>query len=935
MIITLGMPALAGINHSSHLTWQSQESAHFRVHFYEGEATLAQETLNIAEAVYQRLTPIFDWYPATKTEIVLSDEMDMSNGFAMPIPSSRITLFVSRPNSVNSLEDHAGWLETLILHEFVHTLHLDKARRGPKNIRNIFGRILLAFPNIYMPPWMHEGLATYYETDTGLGIGRGQSSYFQMMMRMEVASGIKPLRQINQLMVSWPLLTSRYLYGVYFEQFIADTYGADTLQQIVNHYSDNWLPFAINTVYEEVLGKDLSQLWDEFEVYLKQKFKPQISKLQVQSITQAQALTQSGDFKQSVLQTDDGHVYFVSDNLASGAKLMQQYQGKITALLELNAGAKLDWHKQAGLLLVQPDICDNANSYFDIYRVDDDGHLEQLTECARYIDAVWSPDGSQIAAIKNYRGQHAIHLLDLNGELLEVLWQGKDDETLSGLDWSDDGALLVSSIWRQHTGWDVETFDVSSKTWSKTTHDMFIQIDARFVQNSHDIVFSADYDDVYNIYRQHEDGKLTQLTRVLGGLFSPYLSQQGELLAIAYQNQGFDVVSMNNLLNSSVSFDDSPKASQGKQFPVSDVEISDPEPYSAWDSALPTSWLPLFGLSNEGVELGALVFGSDVLNRHNYSLYAGYQSVSSSPVFNLDYIYDGWQPLLRINAQKLQTPSLDHNNRLIALVEQQSLNAELIFPWLKQQSRWTAHLALNHRRDELVWLAPLYTGINTSFQDSLAGAALVYDSRVTYPRGVSRASTGSIVSLQVESGKGLGGTYTGNVGVLSGRTFFNLGDEQVLGFRLDLGKGDSNARPFTLGGTSHATLIPDLLNPLQASLRLNQRVYSLRGYADAALSGSALALASLEYRFPIARIERGWMTPPMGIHQLFGQVFADAGRAGNDLNTATTYTGIGAELGGDFILFYNLPVRAQLGIAKGLDDTLGGNQFYFRLGSSF
>ncbi|MDQ6983766.1 MAG: hypothetical protein Q9M44_03530, partial [Ghiorsea sp.] len=513
LLLLFSSSALAGINHSSDLTWQSQESAHFRVHFYEGEAELAKETLNIAEAVYQRLTPVFDWYPEAKTEIVLSDKMDVSNGFATPIPSNRITLFVSRPHSINSLEDHAGWLETLILHEFVHTLHLDKARRGPKNIRNIFGRALFAFPNIYMPPWMHEGLATYYETDPDLGIGRGQGSYFQMMMRMEVASGIKPLRQINQPMVSWPMGTSRYLYGVYFEQFIADTYGVETLQKIINHYSDNWLPFAINTVYEEVLGKDLSQLWDEFEAYLQRQFQPQIQAIQAETATPETWLTQSGDFKQSVLQADDGRVFYVRDHLTHGATLMQQYQGKTTALLELNAGAKLDWHKQAGLLLVQPDICDNANSYFDIYRVDDDGHLEQLTECARYIDAVWSPDGSQIAAIKNYRGQHAIHLLDINGELLEVLWQGKDDETLSGLDWSDDGALLVSSIWRKHTGWDVETFDVSSKTWSKTTHDMFIQTDARFVQDSHDIVFSADYDDVYNIYRQHENGKLTQLTR--------------------------------------------------------------------------------------------------------------------------------------------------------------------------------------------------------------------------------------------------------------------------------------------------------------------------------------------------------------------------------------------------------------------------------------
>jgi len=77
------------------------------------------------------------------------------------------------------------------------------------------------------------------------------------------------------------------------------------------------------------------------------------------------------------------------------------------------------------------------------------------------------------------------------------------------------------------------------------------------------------------------------------------------------------------------------------------------------------------------------------------------------------------------------------------------------------------------------------------------------------------------------------------------------------------------------------------------------------------------------------------MAPPIGIDSLFGQVFVDTARVGNNLNTAKTYTGIGAELGGDMVVFYSLRFRMQLGYAKGLDDVIGGNQAYFRLGSSF
>ncbi|MCF6208408.1 MAG: hypothetical protein L3J61_03330, partial [Ghiorsea sp.] len=828
-----------------------------------------------------------------------------------------------------------GWLETLILHEFVHTLHLDKARGGPKNIRNIFGRILLAFPNVFMPAWMHEGLATYYETDKKLGIGRGQSSYFQMLMRMEVDAGIKPVNQINQLNTLWPLATSRYLYGVYFEQFLVDTYGEDILPKIVEIYSDNWLPFAINDVYEEAVGKEMMQMWADFNVYIKAKFQPQIAHIKQQGLHEGERLSQTGDFKSSVLQASDGRIFYVSDNLENGAKLKRIYQGKSSTLLELNAGARLDWHEQAGLLMTQSDICDNANRYYDIYRVDADGHSEQLTHCQRYIFAAWSPDGSRIAAVKNYRGQHAIHLLDAKGKLLNVLWQGNNDETFSGLDWSADGKLLVSSVWRKASGWDVETFDVSHQSWVKITDDILVETDARFVGDSHDIVYAAEHEGVYNIFEHQASGQISQLTQVLGGAFAPFINQKGQLLSIDYHAQGFDVYQLKQPLHQAVSFIKTTRVFPYPQFPEQDINISNPVPNSTWDSVLPTSWLPSFAVTNQGVELGAFVFGSDVLNRHNYSLYAGYQSLVSSPVFNLDYIYDGWYPLLKLHAEQMQLPSFDNQNKLIALTENQRLDGELIFPWLKQQSRWTAHFALNHVSQSLSWLAPQYTALNTNFQDTLLGAALVYDTRLTYPRGISSASTGHVLSILAESGKGLGGTYTGNMLMLSGREFNNLGGEQVLALRLDAGFGDGTSRPFSVGGNNNINIIPNLLDPLPASASFNQRQYSLRGYADAALTGQNMLLTSAEYRFPIARIEKGLMAPPIGIDSVFGQVFIDFARVGNSLNAAKTYSGIGAELGGDMVLFYNLLVRLQLGYAKGLDNVIGGNQAYFRLGSSF
>jgi outer membrane protein assembly factor BamA len=187
----------------------------------------------------------------------------------------------------------------------------------------------------------------------------------------------------------------------------------------------------------------------------------------------------------------------------------------------------------------------------------------------------------------------------------------------------------------------------------------------------------------------------------------------------------------------------------------------------------------------------------------------------------------------------------------------------------------------------------------------------------------------------LETGAGLQGDYAGYASLASWRNYVDLPNEQVLALRAELAFSNQDARPYSLGGSINTSVTT--LNIAQTNTPLNQRRFALRGYnnGEPLLTGHDMALTTLEYRFPIARIERGWMAPPVGVHQVFGQVFMDAGRVGSSLQQAQTYTGIGLELGADIILFYTLPVRVQMGYAKGLDKNIGGNQAYLRIGSSF
>jgi len=933
----------AGLVHDSDLTWVSRESEHFIVHYHDGETVLAEKSLHVAEAVYQKLTPMFGWQPRVKTEIILSDETDASNGFATPFPSNRITLFISQPHAVNSLEDHDGWLETLILHEFVHILHMDKVAGDGKGMRSIFGRFPLLFPNVFMPAWMHEGLATYLETDESLGIGRGQSSYFAMMMRAEVAAGIKPLRQINQPMVTWPLLTSRYLYGVYFYTFIAERYGEDKVFAVIQSYSDHLMPYRINDVYQDVLGKDLSQLWDAFSIYLQHKFPPDAADWNKKSGGVSRTLTQTGDFKRSLKQTDDGRIFFVRDHLQHGAQLMvmENEQAKPRVLANVNMGARLDVHGKAGILLAQPDKCNNANYFYDLYRMDSDsGEISRLTHCQRYIYAAWSADGKHIIAVQNQRGQHALHLLRQDGQLQEILWQGKHGETLSQIDWSADGKAVVTAMWKKHSGWNVALFKLEDKRWTQLTFDTHIATDARFVAaspdaDSREIVFLSDVDGVYNIYRLNQSGQAYRMTNVPTGAFSPFVTQDHHLLYTLYNAQGFDIALLDAPQSEAVAMPPSTLQynEDVKLSPMLSLgQISQAQAYSPWSSLAPTYWFPLLDWTSQGSAWSINTSGSDVLGRHQYSAELGYHDVTNSPIARFDYTYDRWKPLLHLSLGQTLLPSVDQSGSLIALTQQQYVDISLGYPTVTTDVVTSLQLGLRHQQSNLAWLHPNYrvTG-DSQRRHRLVGMAWSYDSRELRPRAISYAD-GSLWSLMLETGAKLAGDYTGSAVAGSWQTYIDLSAEHVLAMRAELGWKTGETQAYQLGGLPQGN-VRNPSNLLQSAATFHATSLPLRGYGsgEAQLAGQQMGLFSAEYRFPVARVERGWMAPPLGLNQVFGTVFTDIGA----VDSHKTYASLGVELAAELILFYNLKLRVNMGYAKGLDRDIGGEMAYFSLGSAF
>jgi hypothetical protein len=127
--------------------------------------------------------------------------------------------------------------------------------------------------------------------------------------------------------------------------------------------------------------------------------------------------------------------------------------------------------------------------------------------------------------------------------------------------------------------------------------------------------------------------------------------------------------------------------------------------------------------------------------------------------------------------------------------------------------------------------------------------------------------------------------------------------------------------------------------------------FPVRGYGEGSQLGDRAVAGSLEYRFPIALVERGYRLLPVFLDRVWGTAFADGGAAwclddcprvlAPDRDARPVFS-VGAELGADLTLFYHGGLDVMGGVAVPLSELRVGDErfrpdpeLYIRLGRSF
>jgi len=89
--------------------WRTLDTEHFSVHFAEHTRARARIVAEVAESVYPRVTGWLKWAPESRTQIVVLDSLDFSNGYASPYPFNFIGIVLSPPTKASCCKTASGW----------------------------------------------------------------------------------------------------------------------------------------------------------------------------------------------------------------------------------------------------------------------------------------------------------------------------------------------------------------------------------------------------------------------------------------------------------------------------------------------------------------------------------------------------------------------------------------------------------------------------------------------------------------------------------------------------------------------------------------------------------------------------------------------------------------------------------------------------------
>lgn len=938
-------------------TWETLETQNFKITFPTELRSVAIRSSQLFEEAHELLSPLLEWKPYYRPQVIIVDNNDSANGITAPIARMGIVLFVTPPESWSSLNFYDDWLRLLIIHEYTHFLNMDTTKGLYKPLRYVFGDTLL--PNSIWPPWMLEGLAVYMETKY-TGGGRGRSPYYEMFLRTAVDEAIFgshdfiTLNQLGGTNPYFPYGDTRYIFGYQLINQVGSEYGSKSLGELSSYSSKN-IPFFLNSHLQEITGKTWYEFWDQWIVKTRMRVEDEIKRIKTQPLSQYQLMTSnSRKLSNSILgvavSADQKWIAYNmnSSEQRSGIYLQNLKTGKTERLNDKNLGVGMKFSPDSQFL-----FCSELRQLDPYYTYSDleyyslkDRSRHWLTHQLRAKDPDVAPDGKWIVFTLAEMGTHTIALAPLIYDKVQDKFQLGSIEKIfdpppfgraSNPKFSLNQKKIYFSFHPNGKAQeDIMEYDLISKRVSLVYSDGFFN---RFPVESGKgkLYFVSNATGVDNLFEfQFSEKRADLVSNFITGVSLPTFDlnpNSSFYYASLFSTQGWNLAQI-ELLNppikaKEVKIPDWPAPSAGSKetnsndqpLAPSKLKISN---YSVFPSILPRAWIPLLSIDQTGVSVGAELLGFDAINQHRYFLGTAFQT--STQLFDTFALYSNrtlgvdWSTQLGI-----QTLSYDYRNNALSYTRSYHFNSSFSYPFPQIYSDFIPSLGFSFQKVERQnTLGYPKAESLPSIDLNLSYSNTVFSNLAIAPEGGRYSQFSSKVYL-----KGRSSSWK----ILwKDKEYFKIIGHSVL--LTSIQGAWSSAYNFIFPS---AAAILQGRNSQQVLNSVTGSSTFIRGYPGFIRYSQFNLVGGLDYIFPIARVFKGWGTNPVFIDNLAGFIFLESSYASTtQLSPSGSSAGVFLPSGGGGLRLYTelfyFPVTLSYEYHKGFRETFGKtDDLFFQL----
>jgi hypothetical protein len=899
--------------------WRTLHTAHFRIHFRPHYRSVAVVAANEAERAWGLLATELK-APRGTIDLTLSDDADIANGFATPVPSNRMTVLLTPPADEPSLQHYDSWLRIVIVHELAHLFHLDRTRGLWRLLQRAFGRAPGLFPNSYQPSWVVEGVATYYESRLTNG-GRVSGELHTEILAAQAADDRTRSPWDAVYYTRWPGPVSPYAYGSTFLGWASSAHGDTLVPRLTESTAKQLIPFRVGRPYKRITGKPIAEDWETATQPAAAPGEPDTAL--VGALRQAPGPRVSPDGKQVAYLHDDGRA-------APELRVLTRDDWRLERSHTVTANASYDWLGDT-LVIAQLDFATRRQIRSDLYRWLPDGVWRRETHGRRLVAP--RAGGGILTTIElipaghqPYIGGVAMPAIDTAGTTWGALVPSPDGRLIAATRHCDGHWQLVrwprgrpDSVAVLVTSQDV----ITDPVWSMDGSLYFVMPRAGFSQ----------------VHRWTVDGPAV-VTAAPRGARGPAPEPGGTFLYSTLEGEGWS-------LRRGRAIDPEPvDADPPRPFVAAPSVPTSETGYNSWRTARPHHWLPRYfdagragrfvGVGTSGIDaLGRIAFGASLL-----------ASPDPAPGRVLGGVFLAHDALGNPSFDASASSDWDLVGTTVSgiTVSERGYDAALGATWAKRwwRSAVSVRLALEAEgsRFRTTPDVPIGSACNGCIARDFVGPSLSLRVArfVTAPLSVS-AEDGFVWSALYRRREEQGNARWS--GELQTRlsTYLRLPRvgfaHPVLALRLAAGATHGPSPLFfSVGGLSSAR------TDLGFGIRVGTiRSFPVRGYDASDMRGRRAATATAELRLPLALVSRSLGHLPVGLDRLWVSAFVDAGDAWTAGWTPhlTHLLSAGGELVADLRASYDWPLRARVGYAhpNGTQPIATTPRWYAALGADF